>query len=187
MSSNSDKRKKVLKKSFPVKPVLAAAAAIMIAGVLVIVNLPEKNRSETPSVNSLSSNLPVVTKKPDQKHTEVSASGSQVSIPLSELEGNTASYYVYKGFEKPVYFFAVRSSDGVIRAAFDACDVCYRSKRGYSQQGDLMICNNCGQRFPTAKINVEKGGCNPSPLDREVDNDSLNIKLAAVENGLFYF
>ena len=29
-----------------------------------------------------------------------------------------------------------------------------------------MVCLNCDQRFPTDKVNVVKGGCNPAPLKR---------------------
>ncbi|HEY7527662.1 MAG TPA: Fe-S-containing protein, partial [Candidatus Deferrimicrobiaceae bacterium] len=59
------------------------------------------------------------------------------------------------------HYFVLRSSDGTYRAAFDACDVCFRANRGYRQEGDLMVCNQCGQTFPSVKINEVKGGCNP--------------------------
>jgi len=54
----------------------------------------------------------------------------------------------------------VKSADGMIRAAFDACDVCFRGKKGYVQRGDIMICAKCGMKFRTDKINEVKGGCN---------------------------
>ena len=38
-----------------------------------------------------------------------------------------------------------------------------------------MVCNNCGRRFPSTKINVLEGGCNPSPLDRAEKGDQLVI------------
>ncbi len=81
----------------------------------------------------------------------------------------------------------MKSSDGVMRAAFDACDVCFREKKGYRQEGDVMVCNNCGQRFPSTKINVLKGGCNPAPLGRTVQGDSLVINASDIEQGGWYF
>jgi hypothetical protein len=46
----------------------------------------------------------------------------------------------------------MKSADGVIRAAYDACDVCYRERKGYHQEGDDMVCNNCGRHFPSTSI-----------------------------------
>jgi uncharacterized membrane protein len=83
---------------------------------------------------------------------------------------------------KSINFFAIKSSDGVIRAAIDACDVCFGARKGYHQEGDVMVCNNCGQRFPSAKINEVKGGCNPAPLTRAIQGDNLVIKLADLQN-----
>ena len=84
-------------------------------------------------------------------------------------------------------FFVVKSNDGVIRAAFDACDVCFPAKKGYTQDGDFMICNNCGRRFHSSRINVVEGGCNPAPLQREVIGDQLVIKTSDVIPGARYF
>ena len=50
-----------------------------------------------------------------------------------------------------------------------------------------MICNNCGQTFPTNRINVEKGGCNPAPLKRTVANGQLIINVEDIYSGIRYF
>ena len=81
----------------------------------------------------------------------------------------------------------MKSSDGVIRAAFDACDTCFREKKGYHQEGDLMVCNICGLEFESNKINEVRGGCNPAPLDRNVDGESLVIKAESLQEGVKYF
>ncbi|ACS78750.1 DUF2318 domain-containing protein [Maridesulfovibrio salexigens] len=111
----------------------------------------------------------------------------ELSIPINEVNDGQAHYYSVNLDGKEIRFFVVRSKDGIIRAAFDACDVCYRSKKGYSQQGDFMVCNNCGMRFHSTRINVVKGGCNPSPLARETKDDKLVISLDAVRSGAMYF
>ena len=79
------------------------------------------------------------------------------------------------------------SSDGVVRAAFDACDVCFREKKGYSQDGDLMVCNNCGLVFPSERINIEKGGCNPAPLERKTVGNNVLISVSDIYKGLKFF
>jgi uncharacterized membrane protein len=115
-----------------------------------------------------------------------SASGDFV-IPVSTFADGKAKYYSAQVGGKEVKFFALKSSDGVIRAAFDACDVCYAAKKGYRQEGDEMVCNNCGQRFKSVRINEVKNGCNPSPLDRTVEGDNLVIKAIDLAQGVRYF
>ncbi len=90
---------------------------------------------------------------------------------------------------KSINFFALQSSDGVIRAAIDACDVCYSARKGYYQDGDVMVCNNCGQRFPSAKINEVKGGCNPAPINAnlQIKDGQLIIKEAELAAIARYF
>ncbi|GAB4164409.1 MAG: hypothetical protein Tsb0017_02420 [Geothermobacteraceae bacterium] len=117
----------------------------------------------------------------------VQADNGAVRLNAAEFDDGKARFFEYNGRSGPIRFFVVKSTDGVIRAAFDACDVCYREKKGYTQVGDSMICNNCGQSFPTDRINVVKGGCNPSPLQRQVANGQVVITLAALELGATYF
>ncbi len=117
----------------------------------------------------------------------VVAEGGAVRLPLSTFDDFKAHHYTYMHEGRPIEFFVLKSRDGVVRAAFNACDVCYGSRKGYSQDGDYMVCNNCGQRFPADQINVVRGGCNPSPLDREVQGDTLVITVEDIVAGLDYF
>lgn len=111
-----------------------------------------------------------------------------VVIPAAQFDDGQARFFTYDAASgKTVRFFVMKSGDGVIRAAFDACDVCYREKRGYRQQGDHMLCVNCGQTFRSTDINVLQGGCNPAPLDRAVADGQVVLKAADLEQGAFYF
>jgi uncharacterized membrane protein len=111
----------------------------------------------------------------------------EVKIPLRNLDSGKALYLTNTLNERPLYYFALKSSDGQYRAAFDACDVCFRANRGYRQEGDLMVCNQCGQSFPSTKINEIKGGCNPAPLSRKVEGQYLVIRKADMAAGKEYF
>lgn len=86
-----------------------------------------------------------------------------------------------------IRYFILKSSDGVIRAAFDACDVCWLENKGYSQKGDFVVCNNCGKRFPSTRINEVHGGCNPAPLRRKVENGNVIIQVTDLLGGKNYF
>ena len=118
-----------------------------------------------------------------------SAPSSQaITYTLSQFADGKARYFQYKTpTGQTIRFFIVRSSDGVVRAAFDACDVCWPSGKGYAQNGNVMVCRNCGQRFLTAQINVVTGGCNPAALNREIGKTELTIRVKDILAGQHYF
>jgi uncharacterized membrane protein len=112
----------------------------------------------------------------------------EITHPLSDYKDGKARFYGYKTPEGiTIKYFALRSSDGVIRAAFDACDVCWPEGKGYKQKGDYMICQNCGKRFASLRVGDVQGGCNPAPLKREVVGDKLVVKLKDLLEGEKYF
>ena len=115
------------------------------------------------------------------------ATGGDVKIALADVNDGKAHFYSYDANGVQVKYFVMKSADGVYRAAFDACDVCYPNKKGYHQEGDQMVCNNCGRRFDSAKINVLEGGCNPSPLDRAEKGKQLVIATSDLQAGVQYF
>jgi len=121
------------------------------------------------------------------QHRSVKAAGGEVRIPLTDVDDGQAHYYAYDDGKTDIKFFVLKSRDGVLRAAFDACDVCFPAKKGYTQDGDYMICNNCGRRFHSSQINVVEGGCNPAPLTREVRGDELVIKVEDILPGARFF
>ena len=81
----------------------------------------------------------------------------------------------------------MKSADGVVRAAMDACTVCYRQRLGYHQAGDQMVCNKCGQSFASNRINEVTGGCNPIPLTREVAGGQVIVRAAALDTGAVHY
>lgn len=121
------------------------------------------------------------------KYSEVDAQNGIVTIPLADVNDGEAHYYSFDVNGTDVKFFLLQSRDGVIRAAFDACDVCYRDKKGYSQEDDFMVCNNCNMKFHSSRINEVKGGCNPSPLNRTLDGNNVIIKVNDILTGRGYF
>lgn len=119
--------------------------------------------------------------------TTVAAAGGEVAIPVADLADGQARFYRFAGRSGEVRLFLVKSRDGVVRAAFDTCDVCYKAGKGYRQEGDFMVCNNCNQQFRSDLVNEIKGGCNPAPLARLVKAGQVTIRSADLENGRRYF
>lgn len=120
-------------------------------------------------------------------YKKISAAAGEILIPVASVNDGKAHYFIYSGESQDVKFFVLKSADGKIRAAFDACDVCFHSKKGYSQEGEFMICNNCGRKFHSDRINVVEGGCNPAPLNRVERDGQLVILEKDVLQGGRYF
>lgn len=122
-----------------------------------------------------------------EKYQKVDAQNGIINIPVNSVNDGQAHYFTYNNNGQEIKFFILKSRDGIIRAAFDACDVCFPNKKGYTQSGEFMVCNNCGQRFHSSKINVIQGGCNPAPVRRTVKDDQLVITAADIITGARYF
>ncbi|HBC31725.1 MAG TPA: DUF2318 domain-containing protein [Clostridiales bacterium] len=111
-------------------------------------------------------------------------------IPKADIT-ETAKFYEYDELETYMEVLAVKASDGTIRTAFNTCQVCYASGRGYYvQEDDVLICQNCGNRFKMDDVEVARGGCNPVPVFEEwkTETDStitIPKDLFAEAEGIF--
>ena len=112
---------------------------------------------------------------------------TQFSYPVSRFENGKARFYKHKDGKITIKYFILKSSDGVIRAAFDACDVCWKRGNGYTQKGDYMVCVNCKRKFASVLVNEVKGGCNPAPLNRAIVGDQVVIKVSDILEGKNFF
>jgi uncharacterized membrane protein len=121
------------------------------------------------------------------RYEAIEARDGLVMIPISEVNDGDAHYYSFEAKGREIRFFVLKSADGVIRAAFDACDVCYKERKGYDRAGETVVCNNCGQSFHSTMINEVKGGCNPAPLARKAEDGTLFIRASDIEQGARYF
>jgi uncharacterized membrane protein len=119
--------------------------------------------------------------------TTASATGADVTMPMSKVNDGKAHFFTYDANGVTVKYFVLADKKGVVRAALDACEVCYPRHLGYHQSGDSMVCNNCGKSFRSDQINVITGGCNPIPLTRSVKGSTLTISTADLQNGAQYF
>lgn len=118
----------------------------------------------------------------------LAAQAVEVTYPVKTFQDGKARFYEYKtGDGITIKYFILKSSDGVIRAAFDACDVCWPQGKGYYQKDDFMVCRNCGRRFASVSVNVITGGCNPGALKRAVVGEKLVIKVKDILEGKNYF
>ena len=116
------------------------------------------------------------------------ASATSITYPVELFADGKARHFRHKVDDAiTIQYFILKSSDGVIRAAFDACDVCWRAGKGYQQSGDVMVCRNCGRKFASVMVNEVKGGCNPAPLNRKVEDGKVVLQINDILSGKQYF
>ena len=92
-----------------------------------------------------------------QKTTAVSA-GGDLEIPIAELSEHIKIYsFTVDGLNMEV--LAARDADGTVRTAFNTCQVCNGSRKAYFvEQGDKVVCQNCGNAFGREDVGVLSGG-----------------------------
>ncbi|ACL76067.1 DUF2318 domain-containing protein [Ruminiclostridium cellulolyticum] len=122
----------------------------------------------------------------DSQNTAV----ADIVIPKSQIT-DKVTFYPLKTGKTNMEVLAVKASDGTIRTAFNTCQVCNGSPRAYyKQEGEVIVCQNCGNRFSTDMIEQQRGGCNPIPIyseNRNEDAENITITKNFIENnkGLF--
>ena len=122
------------------------------------------------------------------KYEKLKVSGGIATIPVAKLADGKAHFYKIEDGGKEITFFAVKSADGSYKTAFDACDACYKSKKGYEQQGDKMNCKNCNQKFAINRLGPNAtGGCNPGYLPHQLNGSTISIPLNDLKGGARYF
>lgn len=117
-------------------------------------------------------------------------SGGDLKIVKSDLT-DQAKFYPYEVNGIDMEVLAFKASDGTIRTALNTCQVCQNSGRGYYvQEGDVLICQNCGNRFSADDVEIVKGGCNPVPILKEnkaEDEATITISEAFLASNVSMF
>lgn len=151
---------------------IATAVLLVIAAATVFFANSNKNSAPNSTVEIIS--------ETDSKSSDVTqiAEGESLTIPISDITTD-ASFFPIQVDGTRMEIIAVKDSNGTIRTAFNTCQICYGSGRGYYvQSGNYLVCQNCRNRFSMEQIQVESGGCNPWPIfedDKTTTEDSVSI------------
>jgi uncharacterized membrane protein len=133
---------------------------------------------------------PVSAQRGQQNVVKPVSADRDLVIQTAEVTENAIFYPVdIEGTRLEV--LAVKAPDGTIRTAFNTCQVCYASGRGfYKQQGSVLVCQNCGNRFRMSQVGVRSGGCNPVPIPaagKTVTDTSITISRDFLKEAKFIF
>lgn len=137
------------------KFVLPVVAVVVIIIVFIMSN--KETKVETTSPKSLS-----------LANYEV---GDSFVIPISELKNDVKFYSLnYNGAN--VEILAAIDKNGNPKVTLNTCQNCMGSPKAFFvQEGDSVVCQNCGIGHQIETIGTAKRGCNPIPIDSLLTDD----------------
>ncbi|MDF2595812.1 MAG: hypothetical protein K0R69_2153 [Clostridia bacterium] len=104
------------------------------------------------------------------KDTQTVAGGDLTIIKSDVTE--EAKFYGYQSNDTYMEVLAVRAADGTVRTALNTCQTCNNSGKGYYvQEGNVLVCQNCGNQFTIDQIELVKNGCNPVPIEQNIKTE----------------
>jgi len=124
-----------------------AIGTLVLFGALVLAGCSSKAPSASSSSSTGTQSTPQQT---PQREAQTVAQGGALKIEMKDLSDKAQFYPV--------------NVDGTAMEVL-ACQVCYSSGKGYYiQEGDNLVCQNCGNKFGVDQVEIKTGGCNPLPI-----------------------
>ncbi|MBR1797801.1 MAG: DUF2318 domain-containing protein [Clostridiales bacterium] len=136
------------------------AAVLVIAAVVVITSVPKASNPEIES-----SNEPTYQENTNSDtNTEIATDGS-ITIYADDLSSDQVSFINVPGNSR-IELVARLGDDGKAKVALGTCQSCNGAPGAfYTQEGEVLRCNNCGLTFPISVLDEPGGGCHPIMID----------------------
>ena len=100
-----------------------------------------------------------------------------VSIPTATVADGRLHFFTVESEGTQIRFLIIRKPGGDYATALDACAIC--GPAGYRQDGQNVICRNCGAPIYIPTIG-QSGGCNPIGFASKVEGSQIVFTVAAV-------
>ena len=108
----------------------------------------------------------------------VTLTGSQVTVPLSQVQDDSLHRYVVRVGNTDVRFLLYRKPDGKIVTVADACQIC--GPVGFYKSGNMIICKMCASPINGQSVG-QPGGCNPIPLASTTAGGYIIVQAKALQ------
>jgi high-affinity iron transporter len=105
------------------------------------------------------------------------ARDGRVRIPLADLTDTSLHFYTADVNNTVIRFLVIHKTSGDYATALDACQIC--GPAGYRQEGQNVICRNCGAVIYIPSVG-DRGGCNPIPVKSKVEGGEVIVDLSAL-------
>lgn len=138
-----------------------AIGTLVLFGALVLAGCSSKAPSAS---NSSSTGTQSTPQQTPQRESQTVAQGGALKIEMKDLS-DKAQFYPVNVDGTAMEVLAFKDKNGKVHTAFNTCQVCYSSGKGYYiQEGDNLVCQNCGNKFGVDQVEIKTGGCNPLPI-----------------------
>jgi len=108
---------------------------------------------------------------------EVTAQDNVVHIPTATVDDGRLHFFTVNVNSTETRFLVIRRPGGGYATALDACAIC--GPIGYRQEGQNVICRNCGAPIYIPTIG-QVGGCNPIAFASHVEAGQIAFNVAAI-------
>ncbi len=108
----------------------------------------------------------------------VTLTGSQVTVPVTQIQDDDLHRYVVKIGATNVRFLVYRKPDGKIVTVADACQIC--GPVGFYKSGNMIVCKMCASPVNAQSVGMP-GGCNPIPLASTNTGGYVMIRAEALQ------
>ena len=160
------------------KWILPLVAGIMAAlALIVVVFIPKSADKEGGSAIPPETDQASAEARPADAAAEPDGEGGLV-IYADRLSSDQVSF-IRISEDSRIELLARLGDDGMVRAALGTCQSCNGSPRAYyTQEGDVLRCNNCGLTFPISVLDSPGGGCHPiMPAEEILQYQGSDLKI----------
>lgn len=165
----------------------AIAAGMMVMALTGCGSSESKNQTEVQTEAVTTENIQTETAHTDSEEasskeaTEVVLADGMLQVKTASL-GDQVAFIDYDSNGTAMQVMLYKDGDGKLHGAFNTCQVCAGSPYAYfEQEGNDVVCQNCGNHFSVNEIGVAHGGCNPVPLEFSQDGENVLIDTAVLD------
>ena len=107
----------------------------------------------------------------------VTAENGEVHIPMAAVDDGRLHFFTLDTGGTTIRFLVIRKPGGGYATALDACAIC--GPAGYRQDGQNVICRNCGAPIYIPTIG-QSGGCNPVGFASRAESGQVVFHVSAL-------
>jgi len=125
-------------------------------------------------------------RQPEYEHVELT--DDLLILPLALVNDGDVHFFTYKFSDRLINFFVRTDDMGQLHTHFDACYGCFKYKRGYIHEGDVIICVACRLSYKLKEAVWDYiGACAPITLKSRIVNEQLIIQGEHLQRGSRFF
>jgi uncharacterized membrane protein len=107
----------------------------------------------------------------------ITAENGVVRIPVADVEDGKLHFFLLSADQTEIRFLVIRKPGGGYATALDACAIC--GPAGYYQDGQNVVCRNCGAPIYVPSIGTS-GGCNPIAFASQIVGGQIVFQVTAI-------